>query len=66
MRLFLSLFFLANFAAIFAQTKADLKKDPTYQEYVTYYPNKIKESEGIFINGKEHGPWKFYHENGGK
>ena len=64
MRLFLSIVFIATLANGIAQNKADLKKDPTYQEYVTYYPNKIKESEGIFINGTEHGTWKFYHENG--
>ena len=34
------------------------------EEVVDYYPNGLKKVEGKLVNGKKHGRWVFYFDNG--
>lgn len=40
------------------------KKDRTLIKEITYYPNQQKQSEGEIKEGKMHGKWSFWFQNG--
>jgi len=37
---------------------------PNVENVVEYYPNGTKKIEGKRLDGKRHGKWKYYYENG--
>ena len=46
------------------KTETDEYVPPTREQYVERYPSGIKKIEGELIDGKRHGKWIYYYENG--
>ena len=43
---------------------ADEYVPPTTEQFVERYPSGIKKVEGQLVDGKRHGKWIYYYENG--
>ena len=46
------------------ETESNEYVPPTREEHVERYPSGIKKVEGKLINGKRHGRWIYYYDNG--
>jgi hypothetical protein len=49
---------------VFERSEKPFKLIKEYEEHVSYYGNGKKKSEGLYHNGREHGPWKQWYPNG--
>ena len=62
MRLFYLITFSILSFSLFGQSQTNEQAATEY--IINKYPNGKKEAEGKYINGKEHGKWTFWYQNG--
>jgi antitoxin component YwqK of YwqJK toxin-antitoxin module len=48
------------------EKKTDSYEIPQVEDYIEHYPTGIKKLEGKKVEGKRHGRWIFYYDNGMK
>ncbi|NCG29883.1 MAG: hypothetical protein GWP27_05370, partial [Bacteroidetes bacterium] len=68
MRPILIIFLFAAFTSTAQENSSPVVPKVQKQPYVDFYDDDQtqKYSEGMFLNGKKHGPWIYYYQNGKK